>query len=250
MISYVIPTLWKSNNIYTTIDQFTKQINDPKSELIIIDNSNSSYKNEDERVKILKMENNIYVNPAWDLGVKFSSNDKVCLINDDILFNLPKFHTFITSNDIVTVGMNNVNHIPKDKDKWSLIEVSDKNARPAGMGQLMLFKKENWLSLPYKMKLWHGDDIIYYYHTLILNIPFNYIEGMSVGGEQSTSINLMSTNMKEPFGQDSLEYYKLMHILGIDYCTVFPMELKRAWKYGDIESKLRFELLLNKIINE
>ena len=249
MVSYVIPTLWKSNNIYTTIDQFTKQIKDPKSELIIIDNSNSSYRNGDERVKILKMENNIYVNPAWNLGVKFSSNSKVCLVNDDILFNLPKFHTFITSNNITTVGMNNTNRISEDKDVWSLVEISDKNARPPGMGQLMLFEKKNWKYLPYEMKLWHGDDIIYYYHTLILNIPFNYIEGMSVTGDQSISVNTMPHNMTKIFNQDTLEYYKMMHILGIDCCTVFPMELKRAWRYDDIESKLKFEQILNKIVN-
>jgi len=30
---------------------------------------------------------------------------------------------------------------------------------------------------------------------------------------------------------------------------VFPMELKRAWKFDDIDQKITFEKLMNNIIN-
>jgi hypothetical protein len=41
-----------------------------------------------------------------------------------------------------------------------------------------------------------------------------------------------------------------MHTLGLVCNTVFPMELKMAWKYGNIKKKLEFEQKLDKIINK
>ena len=40
-----------------------------------------------------------------------------------------------------------------------------------------------------------------------------------------------------------------MHILGMECSTVFPMELKMAWEYGDIETKLLYEKKLDKLLN-
>ena len=87
MISYIIPTLWKSDSIYDTINQFM-DLKDNKAELIIIDNTNSDITYSDKRVKVCKMEENQYVNPSWNIGVDLSSNDQVAIINDDITFNV------------------------------------------------------------------------------------------------------------------------------------------------------------------
>ena len=40
-----------------------------------------------------------------------------------------------------------------------------------------------------------------------------------------------------------------MHILGLSCSTVFPMELKMAWKHEDVKTKLLYEQKLDKIIN-
>ena len=147
--------------------------------------------------------------------------------------------------------MTNWNRINKDLDTWELVSNGSPNARPAGGGQLMMVNKENWPTLPYNMKLWHGDDVIYYYNTLVKNIDFCFIRGMAVTGDQSVSVNssIIPKKMGETFTQDTLEYYKKMHILGLSCSTVFPMELKMAWKHDDIKTKLRYEQKLDKIIN-
>ena len=65
----------------------------------------------------------------------------------------------------------------------------------------MMVKTSNWPTLPYSLKLWHGDDIIYYYNTLIKNTPFSYIEGMSVTGDQSVTVtsDAIPSKMKGTF---------------------------------------------------
>jgi|TARA_B110000503_G_scaffold14868_1_gene20411 hypothetical protein len=251
MISYIIPTLWKSDNIHKLISSFNL-ITDPKAELIIIDNTNSpfTYPN-DDRVKIYKMEQNLFVNPSWQMGYHYSNNDRVCIINDDIIFNVERFHNFVLKNDIQAVCMTNWNKINEDNSIWKPVIIDSPNARPAGAGQLMMVKTSNWPPLPYELKLWHGDDIIYYYNTLVKNTKFTYIEGMSVTGDQSVTVNsdVIPLKMKGTFTQDTLEYYKIMRILGLECSTVFPMGLKIAWKNDDDTMKLEYEKRLNKIIN-
>jgi hypothetical protein len=249
MISYIIPTLWKSENIFKTIDLFCK-IEDPDAELIIINNDDWEYiNNKDSRIKIHKTPQNIYVNPSWNLGVQLAVNNKVCLVNDDILFDIKKFHYFALDSKVAAIGINNSDRCSVDLPLYQLKEIHDRNARPPGLGQLMLIEKQNWIPLPDSMKVYYGDDIIYYYHTLILDIPFHYIKGMALNGNQSVTVNTLPPHMNNPFSQDTLEYHKMMCILGLDSCTVFPMELKRAWKFGDIDQKITFEKLMNNIIN-
>ena len=252
MISYIIPTLWKSDSLYETIKGF-KSIKDPKAELFIIDNDkdNTNYYADDKRIKMFTMEQNQFVNPSWQLGFEYTSNDRVCIVNDDIIFNIKRFHNFVLESNAKAICMTNWNRINKDLSKWELVDINSPNARPAGGGQLMMILKENWPRLPYKMKLWHGDDIIYYYNTLIKNIKFCFIRGMAVTGEQSVSVNsnIIPEEMRTTFTKDTLEYYKKMHTLGLSCSTVFPMELKMAWKHSDVDTKLIYEQKLDKIIN-
>ena len=252
MISYIIPTLWKSPNIYKLIEGF-ESIDDDDAELIIINNDIQvvNFKPTDKRIKVFQMDENQFVNPSWQIGFDYSTQDKIAILNDDIIFNVKRFHEFIIASDAKAICMTNWNRINKDLDTWELVSNGSPNARPAGGGQLMMVNRENWPTLPYNMKLWHGDDIIYYYNTLVKNIDFCFIRGMAVTGDQSVSVNssIIPKKMGETFTQDTLEYYKKMHILGLSCSTVFPMELKMAWKHDDIKTKLRYEQKLDKIIN-
>ena len=252
MISYIIPTLWKSPNIYKLIEGF-ESIDDDDAELIIINNDIQvvNFKPTDKRIKVFQMDENQFVNPSWQIGFDYSTQDKIAILNDDIIFNVKRFHEFIIASDAKAICMTNWNRINKDLDTWELVSNGSPNARPAGGGQLMMVNRENWPTLPYNMKLWHGDDIIYYYNTLVKNIDFCFIRGMAVTGDQSVSVNssIIPKKMGETFTQDTLEYYKKMHILGLSCSTVFPMELKMAWKHNDIKTKLRYEQKLDKIIN-
>lgn len=247
--------MWKTDYIYETINSF-KQIDDNNAELIIIDQKNTDFTADDPRIKVFKMPENLFINPAWNLGVKFSKHEKVCIINDDVTFNLPKFHHFMLKTGVKAVCYNSKTYLTtEDANEYKLVKLTNPNRRPPGIGQMMFLHKENWTELPHNMKLWYGDDIIYYYHTLIKNVPFHYIEGMCLRGDQSVTVSSedVPQEMNEPFTQDTLEYYKKMHTLGLETCTVMPdndlMAIKMAWKYNDIETKLEYEKTLHKLIN-
>tara|TARA_B100001094_G_C18043249_1_gene726084 strand:- start:133 stop:891 length:759 start_codon:yes stop_codon:yes gene_type:complete len=251
MISYIIPTLWKCKNIFKTIERF-ETINDPKSELIIIDNDQKGFKTTHPQIKVISPTRNFYVNPSWQLGINLSKNENICLVNDDIIFDIKRFHSFVLDNKAEGVSFHPANRIEKDNKEWKLIDNNSPHRRPAGGGQLIYFKKKNYPGLPANMKFWYGDDTIYYYNTLIKEVKFSFIEGMAITGEQSVTVNnneVVSKEYRQHFSPDTLEYYKKMHTLGISCCTVFPLEVKMSWKYGDHTTKLEYEKLIDDKIN-
>ena len=81
-----MPTLWRAREIYNSIDNF-KKVTNKNVELILIDNKNSNFVDTDPRITVIKCSKNIFVNPAWNLGVKLAKNEYICLLNDDIHFN-------------------------------------------------------------------------------------------------------------------------------------------------------------------
>jgi hypothetical protein len=251
MISYIIPTLWKSKNIFKTIEGF-KTIDDPLTELIIIDNAQKGFKNTNDNIKYISPTRNYYDNPSWQLGINLSSNNNICLVNDDIIFDIKRFHNFVLDNKAEGITFHPQNRIKKDNKKWELIYNNSPYRRPAGGGQLIYFKKENYPGLPPNMKFWFGDDVIYFYNTLVKEIKFSFIKGMAITGDQSVTVtqdNIVPQSYQEHFSPDTLEYYKKMHTLGLNCNTVFPMEIKMAWKYGDCDAKLEFEKLIDDKIN-
>ena len=72
MITYVIPTLWKDKNIFSTIEEF-KKIDDEHARLIIINNTESISGVTGEGIDIINMGYNSFVNPAWNLGVELAT---------------------------------------------------------------------------------------------------------------------------------------------------------------------------------
>ena len=153
------------------------------------------------RQLIFNMSENQFVNPSWQLGTHYTTQERVCIVNDDIIFNIKRFHEFVLASNAKAICMTNWNRIDKDQPEWELVSNNSPNARPAGGGQL------------------------------------------------SVNSNIIPKKMGETFTQDTLEYYKKMHILGLSCSTIFPMELKMAWKYDDIDTKLKYEQKLNRIIN-
>ena len=85
-ISIVIPTMWRSNKILKMLPIYEKS--ELVKEVIIIDNDPKLTPNLKPYTKVLYYTNgnNIYVNPAWNLGYTLSSH-RVILANDDIIID-------------------------------------------------------------------------------------------------------------------------------------------------------------------
>ena len=83
-ISVIIPTLQKNLsfliNLLSTLERDTSV-----DEIIVIDNSLRGLNYKSSKLKLIIPEENLFVNPSWNLGVKEAKNELVALLNDDII---------------------------------------------------------------------------------------------------------------------------------------------------------------------
>jgi len=186
MFSIIVPTMWR----YAPFVEFLQELTllDLIDEIIIINNDVKNTPNSNilksSKIKLHNVEQNIYVNPAWNLGVKLSNNKKICIMNDDIKYDLSIFslvntvlddsvgligliskvdrhHNIINSNQKVVLDpipfytAAGLWYIP-----WHLIPQYG-HEFPYGIGQLMFVYKDNWRDIPEELKVFCGDCYIY-----------------------------------------------------------------------------------------
>ncbi len=160
--SVIIPTLWKSKRIHKLLWDLIKC--DYVDEIILIDNAGKYFEYYEalDKVKLVQVKENIYVNPAWNLGIKIAKNELVALVNDDINFDTTIFG--VITKDILSefgiIGQSEFNYKANNSDEPILEKWAGK-VRDWGWGCLIMFDKTNWIDIPGNIKIWYGDDFIF-----------------------------------------------------------------------------------------
>ena len=212
MISFIIPTIWKAEEIYKSIEQF-KRLQNKNSELIIIDNTHSDFYDKDPRITIVKCSNNIFVNPSWNIGVKLAKNKYICLLNDDIYFNyvtlFNNFERFINQNpNLGLIGFNHNSRIRdnnilnKDNDELMLVDTT--GVVPFAYGCCIFLKKEDYFDIYEECKIFYGDTILIVSIVDTKRKYMYYIDNLISIGRISVSSDDYPKNMET----DQIEFYK------------------------------------------
>ena len=149
------------------------------NKIIIIDNTedNSFDKTFDinEKFLILKPNGNIFVNPAWNLGVKNVESEYFFILNDDILltretiklvYNLYKSKDDIRALSVECVISSRDNKLNDEiiSHKKFIEELGDDLALlPYGsrQGYFVMMKKDYWIEIPEDLKIFCGDDFMF-----------------------------------------------------------------------------------------
>lgn len=165
--SVVIPTMWK----YKPFTGFLKDlVKFPLvDEIIIINNDNSVTPTDDilnhEKITMVDYGHNIYVNPAWNAGVKLSKNKKICIVNDDIIFDLRLFYKV---DDVLSLNSGVLGLCPGSKDfnqpqftDGSIDIVPWQGEIIFAYGSLMFVHKDSWIDIPEDLKVYYGDNWIF-----------------------------------------------------------------------------------------
>ena len=167
-VSAIIPTLWRAKEF---TDHLVNVLVEDESvgEIIIIDNAPADFFYDNEKVVTLRQEENLYVNPSWNLGVEESDYDKFIILNDDII--IP--YNFVSQLE---------KWLTKDKgiigiDKPSVIKVVDCSnenitfldreialksivIRDWGFGIVMAGHRKSYYKIPENIRIWYGDDYL------------------------------------------------------------------------------------------
>lgn len=166
MYSVVIPTMWKSDLIPQIIDRL---IESPVVyEIIIIDNNpNEINLNLIQKSKVvhLPQSQNIYVNPAWNLGVTESKGENVVLLSDDVDISFDFLEKLQVEKETLygmgysCLSPNAHGHIVENRS--TNFETAVAEHRMWGFGTLMIFSKSSYIQIPDELKIWCGDDFLY-----------------------------------------------------------------------------------------
>lgn len=155
----IIPTLWRSNLTIDLLSSYENCIY--VDEILLIDNAVSDRPQFDfssyKKLRFLEQEKNIYVNPAWNLGIKESENELIAISNDDILYNPDPVFKFVSeASDWGAIGMSPSNY----KTSGSEIRLEPGDAIGGGWGCLIFVHKSEWIEIPEEIKIWYGDNWI------------------------------------------------------------------------------------------
>lgn len=173
MISVIMPTMWVGAHYHTMLNAF----NDHPSvgEIIIIDNDTSKTDQsilQLSKAKHFPQQQNIYVNPAWNLGAKLAQYDQLCFYSDDGLFNVSILEkmtgAITTSSGLFGIGVDcyliyepYITSLVDDGNSMQLIPI-DTFAENPGYGTCLFIHKENYHEIPDKLKIYWGDTYLFY----------------------------------------------------------------------------------------
>lgn len=156
-VSVVIPTLWRSDCTVGLVECLLKW--EHLEQLIIIDNAPQKRPKHDcwGACVMVEQSQNIFVNPAWNLGAQMATGKFLAICNDDILFNPDDL-----SPALFQLRRNEVIGLHKDSIlNPSLIgtpEIESGFYLGFGWGCLMLMRRDTYTPIPRTIRVWYGDD--------------------------------------------------------------------------------------------
>jgi glycosyltransferase involved in cell wall biosynthesis len=209
--SVIIPTIWKG----TYLKPLLKNLYESEyvDEVIIINNDKKNTPDDfekHEKLTYIETRENIFVNPAWNLGVQIARNQKIIIAQDDVLFDvntLGKLMDVVDSSqyqlkDLGIMGMNYGNYF-LDED-MSDIKIEGYLHAPA-WACILVFDKSVWKPIPEQLKIWYGDDYI-----KVTTSPVLQIRGLKVESKISTSVNTQDSWISDVLENDRIEWFKLI----------------------------------------
>lgn len=156
--SVVIPTLQRADELERLVQMCS---NHPLvEEIVIINNAPGDLSFRYPKMRILQQGSNIFVNPAWNLGVAESRAEWVAILNDDVDFSPQLFD--IAARElkrglygIVGVDGHFINREPRKKPR---IRVATYEHVSIGFGMAMFMRRDDYVPVPASLLIWGGDD--------------------------------------------------------------------------------------------
>lgn len=201
--------MWRSNKTLKLLTDL--QASKLVGEIILIDNDPNliNVKIESfDKIKYFPQTENIYVNPAWNLGVEKAKHSMLCICNDDINFNVDAYLQYVIRHeDQMGVFGSNYRPFGIKKDDMLIELKTDLSKRAAiqgnGFGMLMFLKKENWIPIPENIKIWFGDNWIIGSHAVAYSMEL--IDNI----DADTHVTAKSVNLRPVIKSDKNAWNKL-----------------------------------------
>lgn len=159
--SVIIPTLQRSDELHPLVEQCAAH--PLVLEVLVINNAPEPLHWASPKVRVLQQAENIYVNPAWNLGAREARGKYLAIVNDDVLFD-PTVFNYVAR--LLRSGRWGI--VGPDKTCFRVEPVGPIRHRLAGFanlhygyGTFMALRREDYAPIPEDMLIWGGDDWLF-----------------------------------------------------------------------------------------
>lgn len=160
-ISVVIPTLQRAPQLEALVRACAAH---PRiAEVIVVNNATAPLDFSYEGVRVLQQEGNIFVNPAWNLGVEHATADLVALVNDDLTVDprlWDRIPRWLSLPFVGIVGADGT-HANRPGDRRLRLRPATYDHVRTGFGMLMAMRRKDYVPVPSGPLIWGGDDWLF-----------------------------------------------------------------------------------------
>ena len=208
--SVIIPTMWQVGSFPSFLSKL--EAVDLIREIIIIDNAikqRPKEVKETSKIKIIPQTSNIGVNPAWNLGANLAISNYLCILNDDIEFDLSVFSYLVNQIDS-SCGMIGIDL----KDKSNKLTLETLTERPFGFGCLFFMLKDNYQKIPSRLIYYYGDDWLFTISSLTKKTN-KLLKGISPRGYVSATSHKINNNVATSLAEKSIYLTELKSFVAL-----------------------------------
>lgn len=128
-------------------------------EVLVINNASSPLRWESNKVRVLQQSENIYVNPAWNLGAREARGEFLAIINDDVRFDDAAFSVALRGLRWFGIVGPAASCFSLSTGKRTALCLPTRiSATWSGLGTFMCLRRSNYVPIPEEMLIWGGDD--------------------------------------------------------------------------------------------
>lgn len=159
--SVVIPTLQRSGELEAVVSRCcAHRLVD---EVILINNAEQPVELSHEKLRVLNQDRNIYVNPAWNLGVAEATSDFVAILNDDVVFEDEAFEEsarVLAKGRFAMVGPDSSCFLEHEADRAIGHRIA--SSLRFRYGTFMCMRRRDYVPIPDELLIWGGDDWLFW----------------------------------------------------------------------------------------
>lgn len=158
--SVVMPTLWRSARTVPLLQALDRC--PLVGEIQLVDNANEARPPLPplEKLRVTNPGRNVYVNPAWNLGVRKASRPLLGLVNDDVTFDVEALLAFVLHHR-KRLGCFGIHPASFDPDATPTpIRLEAGNHLADQWACVLFLQRRHYVPVPQELRIWYGDDWI------------------------------------------------------------------------------------------
>lgn len=190
--SIIIPTLWRAEEIFELCQSLDRV--DCVKEVFIINNNRIASPDLSRillspKFNVITPFANTFVSEAWNMGVRASTSNIVCLGSDDVVLD-EKLFDYLKNVDFLNIGLLGLQDgaVVEKVDPNKQYEIRGADFRNHGYGCSMFVHRKYYIPIPKTIKIFFNDDFLFNFIKKVHNLP-NMVLNCHQRGRVSVSVS-------------------------------------------------------------